>query len=247
MSYIDFINGSPLKNFDINDKNLTFKDLCEAKDKYINWYIENNIYGLSKYMPSHNYNYAEHSKEENDEMDKKVKEWLEANKNYDKEFDKILTIINKIRIIKSGLKNISVLYHTEKYGELQELEKINIGDFIDLRAAEDVDMEIGEFKYIPLGVSIKLPKNYYAMLVPRSSTFKNYGIIQPNSPGIIDESYCGFDDEWKMPAYALRECHIKKGDRICQFSIIHKEPFNLETTTELSDKGRDGFGSTGKN
>ncbi len=131
-------------------------------------------------------------------------------------------------------------------GGIDKIDKINIGDWIDLRAAEDVDMQAGEFKYIPLGVGMKLPKGYEAHIAPRSSTFKNFGIIQVNGVGVIDNSYCGDDDEWKMPVYALRSAHIKKNDRICQFRIMAKQPeLEFEQVEHLDEMSRGGFGSTG--
>jgi len=93
----------------------------------------------------------------------------------------------------------------------------NKSDWYDLRSAEEVEMKAGEFKLIKLGIGIALPKGYEAIIAPRSSTFKNYGIIQANSIGVVDESYCGDNDQWLYPAIALRDTVIKKNDRICQF------------------------------
>ena len=121
-------------------------------------------------------------------------------------------------------------------------------DWIDLRSAVDVELKAGEFKLIHLGIAMKLPEGYEAHVVPRSSTFKNLGIIQTNHCGIIDETYCGPNDWWFMPAYALRDTRIAKNDRICQFRIMKKQPeIHFETVKELSGKSRGGFGSTGKN
>lgn len=119
-------------------------------------------------------------------------------------------------------------------------------DWIDLRCAEDTDMSAGEFRLIPLGVAIALPKGYEAHIVPRSSTYKNFGIIQTNHMGVVDESYCGDGDQWYMPAYALRDTHIAKGDRICQFRITEHQP-TLEFTecASLGNPDRGGIGSTG--
>ncbi len=120
-------------------------------------------------------------------------------------------------------------------------------DWIDLRAAKDVELRAGEFKLIPLGVGMKLPAGYEAHVVPRSSTFKNYGIIQTNSQGVIDETYCGDNDQWFFPAYALRDTQIKKNDRICQFRIMEHQPaFSFVEVEHLLDKDRGGHGSTGK-
>lgn len=140
------------------------------------------------------------------------------------------------------MKKIKIKYHgTEK------IAKIPQGDWIDLKAAESVHLAAGEFKYIDLGVSMQLPRRYEAYVVPRSSTFKNFKIIQANSIGIIDNSFCGDEDIWKFPALAIQETDIKKGDRICQFRIMKKQPnirFNI--VEFLKRKNRGGFGSTGK-
>lgn len=120
-------------------------------------------------------------------------------------------------------------------------------DWYDLRCAEDVEMKAGEFRLIKLGIGMQLPKGYEAIVSPRSSTFKNFGIIQANSIGVIDESYCGDNDQWMFPAIALRDTVIHKNDRICQFRILAHQPEHIVTTvTKLSDTDRGGLGSTGK-
>ena len=120
-------------------------------------------------------------------------------------------------------------------------------DWIDLRAAADVALKKGEFKLIPLGVAMELPKRYEAHIVPRSSTFKNYGVIQTNGVGIIDESYCGDNDQWMMPVYATRDVVIHKNDRICQFRIEKHQPeLMFDEVSRLEHEDRGGFGSTGK-
>ena len=131
--------------------------------------------------------------------------------------------------------------------EITRIEKIIQGDWIDLRSAETVEMKAGELRVIRLGVGMILPEGYEAHVAPRSSTYKNFGIIQTNSIGIIDHSYCGEEDECKMSAYALRDTVIHKNDRICQFRIVEKQPdFELVTVEHLKEKSRGGFGSTGK-
>ena len=132
----------------------------------------------------------------------------------------------------------------------QDLEKLEyIGgksDWIDLRASETVELKAGYFKLIPLGVAMELPPGYEAHVVPRSSTFKTYGILQTNSCGVIDGSYCGDQDMWKMPVYATRDTTIQKGDRICQFRIMENQPEIVFQETEfLENKDRGGFGTTG--
>lgn len=129
---------------------------------------------------------------------------------------------------------------------LERIKKISMGDWIDLRSAETVEMKAGEFKLIPLGVAMELPEGYEAHVVPRSSTFKNFGIIQTNSMGIIDESYCGDSDFWLFPAYALRDTKIEVNDRICQFRIMKHQPeIMFEEVEMLGNEDRGGHGSTG--
>ena len=141
-------------------------------------------------------------------------------------------------------KKIKIKYFVDD--ENFKIAKITQGDLIDLRAAEDIDMKAFEFRLIPLGVAMKLPKGYKANVYPRSSTYKNFHIILANSVGQIDESYCGPDDEWLFPAIALEDTFIKKGERICQFEIVKKMPeIEFIEVEELKDKSRGGIGSTG--
>ena len=141
------------------------------------------------------------------------------------------------------MEKIKIKYHDP---ELVRIEKIEKGDWIDLRSAEEITLKAGESALISLGVSIEVPEGYEAILAPRSSTFKNFGIIQTNSIGVIDESYCGDDDIWRLPVYALRDTKIMKNDRICQFRIIKHQPeVEIETVESLGNENRGGFGSTG--
>ena len=127
--------------------------------------------------------------------------------------------------------------------DIDKIEKIEKGDWIDLRAAETVELNKDEFKLIKLGVGMILPEGYEAHIVPRSSTFKNFGIIQTNHCGIVDQSYCGDNDQWMFPAYALRDTTINKNDRICQFRIVEKQPeIQFVEVEHLSDTDRGGFG-----
>lgn len=120
-------------------------------------------------------------------------------------------------------------------------------DWYDLRAAEDVEMKAGEYRLIRLGIGMQLPNGYEAHVAPRSGTFKNFGIIQANSVAVIDESYCGDNDEWLYPAIALRDTKIFKNDRICQFRIMeHQPPVEFKVVEHLEGKDRGGFGTTGK-
>ena len=139
---------------------------------------------------------------------------------------------------------VYIKYHAD----IDKIEKIVKGDWIDLRASKDMSIKEGEFKLVPLGISMKLPEGYEAHLAPRSSTFKNYGIIQVNSVGVIDSSYCGNDDQWMMPVYATRDTIIRKNDRVCQFRIIEIQPqIRFVEVDDLGDESRGGFGSTGVN
>jgi dUTP pyrophosphatase len=117
---------------------------------------------------------------------------------------------------------IKIKYFTDKIDKLCYVD--GKSDWIDLRAAETIELKAGEFKLIPLGVAMQLPRGYEAHVVPRSSTFKNFGVIQTNSQGVIDESYSGPNDQWFFPAYALRDTVINVNDRICQFRIIEHQP-----------------------
>lgn len=141
------------------------------------------------------------------------------------------------------METIKIKYFTD----IEPVTPMCKGDWVDLRAAEDVTMKSGEFCLIRLGVGMILPEGFEAHLAPRSSTFAKFGIIAANSVGVIDNSFCGEEDEWKMPAYALRDTVIKKNDRICQFRIMEKQPpLEFEAVEHLREKSRGGFGSTGK-
>lgn len=143
------------------------------------------------------------------------------------------------------METIKIKYHTN---EIDKITEIAIGDWIDLRAAETVAMNTGDFKLISLGVSMKLPEGYEAHVVPRSSTFKKWGILQTNSMGIIDNSYSGTNDIWRFPALAMRDTVINKNDRICQFRIEKRQPtVEFEEVDTLDSVDRGGFGSTGAN
>lgn len=143
------------------------------------------------------------------------------------------------------METIRIKYFTDKIDKLTYID--GKSDWIDLRAAEEIDMKKGEFKLIPLGVAMELPRGYEAHVVPRSSTFKNFGIIQTNHQGVIDCSYCGDNDQWFMPAYALRDTQIHVNDRICQFRIVENQPkIIFDEVKHLEHEDRGGIGSTGK-
>lgn len=149
-----------------------------------------------------------------------------------------------MNLVPVAVETIEIKYHTD----IEPLQQKDGSDWIDLRAAEEVKLSPDQFKLIPLGVSMKLPKDYEAHIVPRSSTFKTWGIIQTNHMGVIDESYCGDNDQWMMPVLATRAVIIHKNDRICQFRIVKKQPSIIFQEVEsLGNESRGGFGSTGTN
>ena len=120
------------------------------------------------------------------------------------------------------MKNIQIKYFTDEIEKLTYID--GKSDWIDLRAAKEMELKAGQYAMIPLGVAMKLPEGYEAHIVPRSSTYKNYGLIQTNHMGVVDESYCGDNDQWHMPVYALRDTVIHVNDRICQFRIMEHQP-----------------------
>lgn len=142
------------------------------------------------------------------------------------------------------MERVKIKYFTDKIDKLACIG--GKSDWIDLRAAENVTLKKGDFKLISLGVAMALPEGYEAHLVPRSSTFKNFGVIQANSVGIIDNSYCGDNDVWCFPAFAVRDTEIHVNDRICQFRIVKNQPaVRFDEVTFLEGNDRGGFGSTG--
>ena len=143
------------------------------------------------------------------------------------------------------MEEIKIKYFADDMEELRYID--GKSDWIDLRAAQEVTLKAGEFRLIPLGVAMQLPQGYEAHLAPRSSTFKNYGILQTNSVGVVDCSYCGDNDQWHMPAFATRDVTIEKGARICQFRIVENQPkLNFVAVEHLNGPDRGGLGSTGK-
>lgn len=142
------------------------------------------------------------------------------------------------------MEKIKIKYISDKIEKLKYID--GKSDWIDLRVAENVTLKKGEFKLISLGVAMELPSGYEAHIVPRSSTFKNFGVIQTNHCGIIDESYCSNEDIWMFPALAMRDTEININDRICQFRIIKHQPtIEFEEVNDLDNEARGGFGSTG--
>ena len=139
---------------------------------------------------------------------------------------------------------IAIKYFSEVIERLRYID--GKSDWVDLRAAADVSLKKGEFALIPLGIAMQLPAGCEAHVVPRSSTFKNFGILQVNSMGVIDESYGGDDDQWFFPALAVRDTEIHVNDRICQFRIMEHQPvLSFREVEKLTGENRGGFGSTG--
>lgn len=161
----------------------------------------------------------------------------------------ILDIVTSVLVIYIMLRRILPRKIKLKYTVegVSSVAKIREGDWIDLYAADSVRIQAGDFKLIPLGVAMKLPTGYEAHVVPRSSTYMKYHVIQANSMGVIDNAYCGDLDEWKFPAYATEDTFIPAGDRICQFRIVRKQPsIKFDVVSTLGNKNRGGFGSTGR-
>ena len=143
------------------------------------------------------------------------------------------------------METFKIRYLSDKIEKLRFID--GKSDWIDLRSAEEVNMKAGEARLISLGIAVQLPKGYEAHVVPRSSTFKNFGLIQTNHMGVIDESYCGDHDEWKVPVMAIRDTCIHVNDRICQFRIMKHQPeLKFEEVEHLDGCDRGGFGTTGK-
>lgn len=142
------------------------------------------------------------------------------------------------------VEEIKIKYFTD----LEPIKSAHTGEWVDLRAADSFELKKGEFKLIPLGVAMELPKGYEAIVAPRSSTFKNFKIIQVNSAGVVDNKYCGDEDQWFMPVLAIEDTVIKKNDRICQFRIQKCNPIiNFIEVDHLGNENRGGHGSTGVN
>lgn len=143
------------------------------------------------------------------------------------------------------MQTIKIKYLSDKIEKLKYID--NKSDWIDLRAAEKVEFRAGEFKLIPLGIAMELPEGYEAHILPRSSTFKNFGILLTNSMGIVDETYCGDDDQWFFPALAMRDTVININERICQFRIMEHQPrIEFAEVDKLGNINRGGLGSTGR-
>jgi dUTP pyrophosphatase len=142
-------------------------------------------------------------------------------------------------------ETIRIKYHSDQIDRLTYID--GKSDWIDIRAAEDYELKQGDFALINLGISVELPKGYEMIIAPRSSTFKNFGLLQTNSIGVVDESYCGDEDVIMMPVLAMRDTKVSIGDRVCQFRILRHQPLiEFEEVSTLGNAKRGGFGSTGK-
>ena len=163
-------------------------------------------------------------------------------------------VVEEVEEFKEVVVKLIKIKYFEGANKLKSIEK---GDWIDLYANKEIFIPKGQRAMIPLGIAMELPKGYEAHIVPRSSTFKTWGIILVNSIGIIDNSYNGDNDQWHFPAYCLESrtivdgregTLIQKGDRICQFRIVENQPsIEFIEVESLGNEDRGGFGSTGRN
>jgi dUTP pyrophosphatase len=159
-----------------------------------------------------------------------------------------MTKENLLDVAYGNAELVLIKYFENSNGEkVEPIRTIDKGDWIDLRANDTISLRKGDFRLIPLGIGMKLPEGYEAHVAPRSSTFKNWGIIQVNSVGVIDNSYSGDNDQWFMPVYATKDTTIQRNDRVCQFRIVEKQPMiEFDTVKFLDNVDRGGFGSSGK-
>lgn len=208
---------APFYNSEDNCNNLVLKEVIANYNKVMDWFVSQGI----------------------------LRKTNNAS-NTEKAVDLDISNTAKAKTKENDTKTIYIKYFTDEILKLEFIEGEK-SDWIDLRAAEEVRLKKGDFALIPLGVAMELPKGYEAHIVPRSSTFKNFGVIQTNHMGVIDESYCGNDDQWYMPVLAVRDTEIHINDRICQFRIVEKMPkIHFRVTNKLNNKNRNGLGSTGK-
>ena len=141
-------------------------------------------------------------------------------------------------------KTIRIKYHSDQIEKLRYID--GKSDWIDLRSAQEIHMKAGDFRMIDLGISVQLPAGYEMLIASRSSTFKNFGLIQTNAVGVVDESYCSDEDHLMWPCYAVRDTVVHVNDRICQFRILEHQPrICFDEVETLGNAVRGGFGSTG--
>ena len=179
----------------------------------------------------------------NEQLGKSKKAWDDYYKDREEMRKAIFGEVEKM----INMKEIKIKYFTDKIEKLTYIGGSKRSNWIDLRAAETIELKAGDFKLIPLGVAMKLPEGYEAHIAPRSSTFKTWGLIQVNSVGVVDQLYCGDTDQWMMPVYATRDTVINVNDRVCQFRIIENQPeIEFVEVEHMEDESRGGFGSSGK-
>lgn len=191
--------------------------------------------------------YAGYNVSMNARYDKTAKAVKDMAESLIKIFDNIKNQGDAAKILNTKKNHIKVFYHKIDGRTVDEFEKFSIGNFIDMRSAKDLNIKAGEFILIPLGVSIELPKGFWGQVVPRSSLFKKHGLIQTNSFGVIDTSYCGENDQWMLPVYATRDTNIGFNERLCQFRIVPDINFDIDKVDHLDGKDRGGFGEGTKN
>lgn len=171
----------------------------------------------------------------------------------------------ELQDVNHNVIDVDIKYHDPELTKVAELDN---GDWIDLRCAEKrnsnygqrgIYLNMGQFAIISLGVSIKVPEEYEVWLAPRSSTFKNFKVIETNGIGIIDNSYCGDNDILKMPVYAMEDTFIPFDARIAQFRLIPRMHYMMKDSSgmpmystikfhekaKLDGPDRGGLGSTG--
>ena len=144
-----------------------------------------------------------------------------------------------------GEAKLKIKYHVKEREKLRYID--GKSDWIDLRVAENVSMKQGEYRLISMGISVEIPKGYEMLIVPRSSAYKNFGILQTNAMGVVDESFCGDNDIIHMPILAMRDTEIHINDRIGQFRLMpHQPEVHFIEVDHLDNEDRGGFGTTGK-
>jgi len=151
-----------------------------------------------------------------------------------------------LSVVEEVVPEVKIRYFHDKYGDYPEIEAYN-GNFMDIALPEDTVIPTKGYALVNLGFATELPEGYWAQLVPRSSTFKKYGLILTNSFGVIDTSYKGDGDEWKACLYNMygKDAVLPKGTRIMQFRVVKDNPVNFNKVEHLGNPDRGGFGSTG--
>lgn len=158
----------------------------------------------------------------------------------------ILALKKMNEIVKNRKEEHEVIKVKYFNNDIDKIEVNPKGNWVDLRAAGDFNLKKGEVAKIPLGIGMILPKGYEAITAPRSSSFKNFKTLQTNSIGVIDEPYCGDNDQWFLQVIAMEDTEIHFNDRVCQFRIVKHQPkLTFVTVHKLKNEDRGGHGSTG--